>query len=326
VADAGVRERDERGVLARIGGWFERHLQTLLASLGRLARAPFGTALTLGVIGIALALPAALHVLVSNARALSGGWQSALDITVYLKPSLPDHDAAQLLEHIAARPDVASARLVSAAEGLAEFRRWSGLGAALDALNDNPLPAAIVIRPRMTEGAGDAAAVGALADALHAESGVDQVQLDTDWVRRFTAILDGVKRVVTLLAVALGAAVLLVVGNTIRLDIDTRRAEIEVTKLVGGSDGFVRRPFLYEGFWYGLGGGLLAWLLVSALTAALAGPLGRVAVAYGSRFELAGLSALQALALVGGGAALGWAGAYVSASRHLREIEPGVDG
>lgn len=178
----------------------------------------------------------------------------------------------------------------------------------------------------MTEGAGDAAAVGALADALHAESGVDQVQLDTDWVRRFTAILDGLKRVVTLLAMALGAAVLLVVGNTIRLDIDTRRAEIEVTKLVGGSDGFVRRPFLYEGFWYGLGGGLLAWLLVSALIAALAGPLGRVAVAYGSRFELAGLSALQALALIGGGAALGWAGAYVSASRHLREIEPGVDG
>ena len=326
MAEPSVRDSDERSVLTRIGGWFERHVQTLIASLGRLARAPFGTALTLGVIGIALALPASLQVLVSNARAVSGGWQSALDITVYLKPSLPDHGATQLLERIAMRSDVASARLVSAAEGLAEFRRWSGLGAALDALKDNPLPAAIVVRPRLTEGADDAAAISALADALHAESGVDQVQLDTDWVRRFTAILDGVKRVVTLLAVALCAAVLLVVGNTIRLDIDTRRAEIEVTKLVGGSDGFVRRPFLYGGFWYGLGGGVLAWLLVSALIAALAGPLGRVAVAYGSHFELSGQSPGQALALVGGGAVLGWVGAFVSASRHLRAIEPGVDG
>ena len=317
------RATETRSLGARLSGWFERHVQTLLASLGRLARAPFGTALTIGVIGIALALPASLGLLVANARALSGGWQHALDLTLYLKPALPDHDAQQLTERIAARPDVASARLVTAAEGLNEFRRWSGLGPALDSLKDNPLPAAVVVRPRFVADASDAAALASLADALHAQPGVDQVQLDTDWVRRFTAILDALRRTVTMLAAVLGIAVLLVVGNTIRLDIDTRRVEIEVTKLVGGSDGFVRRPFLYGGFWYGLGGGLVAWLIVEALTIALGGPLGRIAAAYGSGFTLSGLDPAAVLALVGGGALLGWLGAFASATRHLRAIEPG---
>lgn len=325
MADQPSRIRERRSVAALLAGWLERHAQTFVASLGRLVRAPFGTALTLGVIGIALALPASLEVLVVNARTLSNGWQGALDLTIYLKPGLPDHDARQLTERLGTRRDVASVRFVSAAEGLQEFRQWSGLGGALDALHDNPLPAAIVVRPRISEGAGDAAAVSALADALHAEPGVDQVQLDTDWVRRFTAILDGLRRATTLLALALGTAVLLVIGNTIRMDIDARRAEIEVTKLVGGSDGFVRRPFLYGGVWYGLGGALVACVLVEGLVFALAGPVGRIASAYGSAFHLAGLGGHDALLLLAAGTGLGWIGAFASATRHLRDIEPGLE-
>jgi cell division transport system permease protein len=324
VAEPLARHTAARGVGARLRGLGERHVQTFVASLGRLARAPFGTALTIGVIGIALALPACLGLVVVNARSLAGGWQDALDLTLYLKPSLPNHDAEQLREHIAVRADVASARLVSAAQGLDEFRRWSGLGAALDALKDNPLPAAIVVQPRFGE-PRDAATIERLADALRAQPGVDQVQLDTAWVRRFTAILDGLERAATLLAAALAVAVLLVVGNTIRLDIDTRRAEIEVTKLVGGSDGFVRRPFLYSGVWYGLGGGLLAVALLGSLVLGLTGPVAHIAGAYGSPFALRGPGAGAAFALVGGGALLGWLGAFVSATRHLRAIEPGID-
>jgi cell division transport system permease protein len=324
MAEPLARDPAARRLRSLLRGWLERHLQTLVASLGRLARAPFGTALTIGVIGIALALPACLELVVVNARALSGGWANALDLTVYLKPHLPDHDAAQLVERIGARGEVASAHLVTAAEGLAEFRRWSGLGAALDVLTDNPLPAAIVVRPRVTEG-GDPAAIGVLADALRTLPGVDQVQLDTDWVRRFTAILDALRRAVAVVALLLGLAVLLIVGNTIRLDIDARRAEIEVIKLVGGSDGFVRRPFLYGGFWYGLGGGLVAWLLVESFVLTLAGPIGRVAAAYGSRFAITGPSLETSAALLAGGALLGWIGAFVSASRHLRAIEPGTE-
>jgi cell division transport system permease protein len=325
MAESLARTAGTRRFASLLSGWLERHLQTFVASLGRLARAPFGTALTVGVIGIALALPACLELVVVNARALSGGWANALDLTVYLKPHLPDHDATQLAERIGARGDVASAHLVTAAEGLAEFRRWSGLGAALDALTDNPLPASIVVRPRVIEGSDDPAAVGVLADALRTLPGVDQVQLDTDWVRRFTAILDALRRVVGVIALLLGLGVLLIVGNTIRLDIDARRAEIEVIKLVGGSDGFVRRPFLYGGFWYGFGGGLVAWLLVESFVLTLAGPIARVAAAYGSRFAMTGPGLETSLALLAGGALLGWVGAFVSATRHLRAIEPGVE-
>jgi cell division transport system permease protein len=325
VAEAQARDASSPRAATLLRGWAERHVQTLVASLGRLARAPFGTLLTVGVIGIALALPACLELVVANARALAGGWQDALNITAYLKPKLPDHDAAQLAERIGARGDVAAARLVTAAEGLAEFRRWSGLGSALDALADNPLPATIVVRPRAADDGADAAAVGALAEALRALPGVDQVQLDTDWVRRFTAILDALRRGVAVVALLLGLAVLLVVGNTIRLDIDARRAEIEVVKLVGGSDGFVRRPFLYGGFWYGLGGGVLAWILLEAFVVTVGGPVERIAAAYGSRFVLEGPGLLEGLAILLGGAVLGWLGAFVSATRHLRAIEPGLD-
>jgi cell division transport system permease protein len=286
-------------------------------------RAPFASALTLGVIGIALALPASLQLVVQNARIASSGWQSALDVSVYLQPALSERDGAQLAERVAARADVVSARFVGATEGMAEFRRWSGLGQALDALQDNPLPGMIVVRPRVAGGGSDFSSVEQLAQALRSVPGVDQVQLDSDWVRRFAAILDTLRRAAALLATLLGLGVLMIVGNTVRLDIDARRTEIEVVKLVGGSDGFVRRPFLYGGLWYGLGGALVAWLLVEALALALAGPVGRVAAAYGSTFTLQGLGLRAALTLLGTGTGLGWLGAFVAATRHLRAIEPG---
>lgn len=308
-----------------VSGYFERHLQTLVASLGRLARQPFGTVLTIGVIGVALALPACLHLFVVNARALSGGWEGSLDFTVYLKPTVPEAEARQIAARLAERQDVLGAKLVTAEEGLKQFREWSGLDAALDALQDNPLPAAIVVRPQLPDATGPSAQVAALVDELKSIPGVDQVQLDTDWVRRFEALLDALRRTVAIASVVLAIAVLMIVGNTIRLDIDTRRTEIEVTKLVGGSDGFVRRPFLYGGFWYGLGGGLVAWALVVLIVAALSGPVERIAEAYGSRFELHGLGAGATLALFVGGALLGWLGAWISATRHLRAIEPGLE-
>jgi cell division transport system permease protein len=315
-----------RGVGVALATYFERHLQTLVASLGRLARAPFGALLTIGVIGIALALPACLHLFVVNARALSGGWDSSLDFTVYLKPSVPENQARQLAATVGERPDVESARLVTAKEGLQQFREWSGLGAAIDALQENPLPASIVVRPRIASDVRDLRGVQALAGELGELPGVDQVQLDTDWIRRFEALLDGLRRAATIAAAILAVAVLLIVGNTIRLDIDGRRAEIEVAKLVGASDGFVRRPFLYGGVWYGLGGGLVAWALVVVIVAALAGPTARIAGAYGSAFRLTGLDAAATLLLLGGGALLGWLGAWIAAGRHLRSIEPGQEG
>jgi len=300
--------------------WFERHLQTMVGSLGRLWTHPFATLLTILVIGIALALPACLHVLVQNVRTASGGWSNALDISVYMKTSASLEDTQRAAERIRKRRDVDEVTVIPADDALAEFRRSSGFGEALEALKDNPLPHALVVRPDAefrTPGQ-----VESLTQELKQVPGVDLVQLDTEWVTRFNAILDVVRRVVFLAAGLFSLGILVIVGNTIRLDIENRRDEIEVTKLVGGSDAFVRRPFLYNGLWYGLGGGLVAWLIVAIVVFVLGDPVQRIAGLYGSTFRLQGLGLVGWLALTGGGVVLGWLGSFIAATRELRGIEP----
>jgi cell division transport system permease protein len=300
--------------------WLERHAQTLVGSLGRLWTQPFATLLTILVIGIALALPACLHVLVQNVRAASGGWGNALDISVYMKTDATLEQAQQARKRIEQRRDVEDVTLIEADAALAEFRSSSGFGEALDALKDNPLPHALVVRP-----AGefrDPALVESLSAELRKLDGVDIVQLDTAWVSRFNAILDVVRRVVLLAAGLFALGILVIVGNTIRLDIENRRDEIEVTKLVGGSDAFVRRPFLYNGVWYGLGGGLVAWLTVTVAIALLGEPVQRIAGLYGSSFGLHGLGLEGSGVLLAGGVLLGWLGSFIAATREIRGIEP----
>jgi cell division transport system permease protein len=300
--------------------WLERHLQTLVGSLGRLWAQPFATLLTVLVIGIALALPACLHVLVQNVRAASGGWGSALDISVYMKTDATLEQAKQAMKRIEQRRDVDEVTLVEADAALAEFRKSSGFGEALDALKDNPLPHALIVRPAAEF--RDPALVENLTAELRKIDGVDIVQLDTAWVSRFNAILDVVRRVVLLAAGLFALGILVIVGNTIRLDIENRRDEIEVTKLVGGSDGFVRRPFLYNGIWYGLGGGLIAWLTVTVVIVLLGEPVQRIAGLYGSSFELHGLGLEGSAILLVGGVVLGWFGSFIAATREIRGIEP----
>ena len=300
--------------------WLERHVQTFVGSLGRLWQHPFSTLLTVLVIGIALALPACLHVLVQNVRAASGGWSNALDISVYMKPAATLEQARQAAERVRKRRDVEDVKLVEADAALEEFRRDSGFGEALDALKDNPLPHALVVRPAAEF--REASQVEGLTEELRKIDHVDLVQLDTAWVSRFNAILDVVRRVVLLAAGLFALGILVIVGNTIRLDIENRRDEIEVTKLVGGSDAFVRRPFLYSGVWYGLGGALIAWLIVSVVISVLGAPVQRIAGLYGSTFELGGLGLEGTGVLLLGGVVLGWLGSFIAATRELRGIEP----
>ena len=300
--------------------YFLRHAQTLVGSLGRLSRQPFATAMTIAVIGVALALPAGLHVTVLNAKQLSARWESVADLSVYLVPGTDDQALAGLADRIRDREDVAGVETVSADQALVEFRALSGFGDALDALDDNPLPPLIVVRPQA--GGDDAESVASLAEALRAEDGVDLVQSDTAWVERFDAIVDVVRRTVLLAAGLLALAVVVIVGNTIRLDIQNRRDEIEITRLVGASDGFVRRPFLYTGFWYGLAGGLCALALVHIGLVLVTGPVTRISGLYGSDFRLAGPGAMATAALVAGGALLGWLGSWAAATRHMLRIDP----
>jgi cell division transport system permease protein len=299
--------------------WLLRHVSTLLGSLGRLARQPFASLMTVLVIAVTLALPAALHLVVKNARAISGNWDNALDFSMYLKPSVSLDDAARLRGLIAQRADVADVRLISAEEALKEFKGQSGFGTAIDFLADNPLPHTLVVRPAASN---TEASVVLLNEELSNLPEADFVQVDTEWVQRFLAILDIVQRAIGIGAALLGAAIVIIIGNTIRLDIENRREEIEVTKLIGASNGFVRRPFLYSGVWYGLGGGLLALALVSYGLHALQNPVARLSGLYGSNFQILALNVDESLAIVGTGIALGLVGSWLAAARHMRRIEP----
>jgi cell division transport system permease protein len=303
-----------------MSAWLARHIQTLVGALGRLGAQPVATFMTMLVIGIALALPACLHLFIDNAQQASSGWDRAIDLSIYLKDGTTEQQAREVRQRLAQRRDVGAVKLITAQEALKNFRQDSGFGPALDALTENPLPHTLVVTPR----AGDlsAAHLESLAADIRALSEVELVQLDTAWVQRLHAILSALQRAVLLAAVLLGAGVVLIVGNTIRLDIYSRRDEIEITKLVGGSDGFVRRPFLYTGVWYGFGGGTLAGIVTLVVVAVLAGPIARLAGLYGSDFRLQGLAPAHLALLLLTGIALGWLGSFVAAGRHLREIEP----
>jgi cell division transport system permease protein len=299
---------------------FERHAQALLGSLGRLARQPFATLLTVLVIGIALALPSALYLAVANMRVVTAGLDDTVQLSAYLAMATTPAEARKRAQSIAELPGVAATETVSPDEGLAEFRKRSGIGDALEALPENPLPWLVKVRPAASH--DTAPAVELLAADIRKMGGVDLVEADTAWVRRLHAIEDTLQQLVLVVAALLAAGVLGIVGNTIRLEIDGRRAEIEVTKLVGGSNAFVRRPFLYSGLWQGFLGGLLAAALVTAGLVALEPFVARLAAAYGSDFILKSLSIREWPLVVAGGAALGFLGAWLAAAYHLHRIEP----
>jgi cell division transport system permease protein len=298
--------------------YFGLHRTNFVGAIKRLAGQPFASVLTILVIATALALPAGLRVAVNNADAVSDSWQSAADFTVYLKTDVSEEAARRTARTIEEREDVAGVTLIDRDAALAEFRAQSGFGDALDALDANPLPHTLVVHPA----SGIATDVAALASAIAALPVVEIVQVDTAWVTRLRAILELAGRLVDFATILLALAVAIVVGNTIRLEINNRSVEIEVTKLVGGTDAFIRRPFLYLGLCYGLAGALVALLVVELGLLLLGPPVRAVAALYGSSFSLSGLSPPESGVLVAGGALLGWAGAGLAAARHLRAIEP----
>ena len=303
-----------------INTWLGRHAQTLVGSLGRIAEQPVATLMTVAVIAVALALPLFFNVLLQNTRAATADWNQAFELSVYLSKKAGTDRAEVLAKQLRARPDVARVRVITADQALAEFRESSGFGKALDLLDSNPLPNALVVTPSLA--ASTAEGTQALKVHIGALADVDTVELDTEWVQRLNAMLDVVRRVIWLTGGLLAISVVLVVGNTIRLDILNRRTEIEVMKLVGATDSFARRPFLYSGVWYGLGGGVGAVVVVAFATALLAKPIQGLIGLYGSQFQLEGLRFGTSALILGLSIALGWIGSWIAATRHIRAIEP----
>nr|WP_269802526.1 permease-like cell division protein FtsX [Marinobacter sp. G11] len=299
----------------------DHHRKVAKDSAQRLWRSPVASMMTWMVMGVALALPVALLLLLGSLQGVSAGWENSARITAYLSLDVPVEQARELASEIDGDGRVLSVELVDRDQALAEFRVSSGLDDALDFLDDNPLPHTLLVTPE--DNARSADGVQALVTFMEGMDAVERVQVDLGWLQRLNAITDILARAVWALALLLGAAVILVIGNTVRLSIENRRDEILVAKLVGGTDAFVRRPFLYTGAWFGLGGGVVAWVLIQVSLWWLNGPIERLASLYQSEFVIHGPGFDGALALIITAMVLGWLGAWVAVKRHLDDIEPG---
>ncbi|MGY0561568.1 permease-like cell division protein FtsX [Luteimonas sp. A277] len=297
-----------------LGTWGDHHLYSFFSSLGRVFRRPWATALTIGVMAVALALPMGLWLVLDNVSRLSGSVQESREIGVFLQQEMDAPQADELAERLRARADVASVELRTPEQGMQELRERGGLGEAINAVGENPLPSLLLVIPEGDE--------MALAGALRELPEAALVQHDAEWRQRLNDWLEFGERLVLVLGVLLGLGALLVVGNTVRLDIQARREEIGVLQLLGATDGFIRRPFLYLGTWYGLGSGALALGLLAITGMALRAPVAELAASYGSGFALRGFSPLQLLAVLVASGALGWIGASVVTGHFLRQTRP----
>ncbi|OBX34598.1 cell division protein FtsX [Halomonas elongata] len=306
------------GASGRWRSWGRHHRAMARDSAMRLLRHPLSSLLTMLAIAIALVLPAGLWLALDGARLLDAELDESATLTAYLAERVDDGEAGRIEEALAAQQGVADTRLITAAEGMAEFQQSLGLEDALARLPDNPLPASVVISPVDPS----PEAVRRLADELEGLNGVEEVRLDLAWLERLRHLAELGQRVTLALAVLFGMGVLLVVGNTIRLAVENRRQEIEVVTLIGATHPFVRRPFLYSGAWYGLGGGVLAWGLLTLGGDWLSGPVSALAASYGASFALPTLGIGGSATLLACSTLLGWLGAWIAVSRHLAQIRP----
>ena len=317
-----MRTRSRRGPKqnSRVVSYLMHHLQMFVASLGYLSRQPFSSLMTSAVIAIALALPAGLYIALDNASQLSAGWDGTTQISLFLKSNASLEQAEKLAKKLRQDIEIEKVSVIDRDKGLNQFQQISGFGDAIKFLDENPLPHVITVQPIVDQHRPDQ--VIHLVDSLQEEALVELAQLDMQWVKRLYTLLEVAQRGVWIIGSLLGLAVLLIVGNTIRLDIQNRRESIEVSKLIGASNAFIRRPFLYTGMWYGLSGGLLAWILITVSLGIMEDPIHKLAALYYSSYEVIGFSTGNVIILIMISCILGLGGSWLAVGRHLSEIEP----
>ena len=298
--------------------FFWHHLDALRTTLARLARTPVATLLNVSVIGVALALPVGLYVVVVNLEGLARSLGSDPQLSVFLALDAGPADVKRIAARLQQHPTVREARYVPREDALKELRASTGLADVVDSLPGNPLPDAFVVLPRDPS----PEALERLRDEARGWPKVSHVQLDAEWARRLEAGLKAALLAVSLLATLFAFALVAVTFNTIRLQILTRREEIEVSKLIGATDSFIRRPFLYYGALQGLAGGLAAWAIIWAGVTVLNGALAELSRLYAAQIALRHLGMEDSGSLLVFSAGLGWFGSWLSVNRHLAAIEP----
>ncbi|MDK2123227.1 permease-like cell division protein FtsX [Parachitinimonas caeni] len=291
------------------------HRTALLATLKLLLAAPLASFFNVSVIGVAVALPLTLHVLVTNMHAVVGRIPTTTEATIFLKPSATPSETMRLEKQLKSHPEIAKVQVVDRAIALKEISQRSGIGELVGNLGENPLPDSILIELKQ------AGALELVLATIRKDPAVDEVEADSAWARRFSSIVDLGERTTRLLAGLLLLTLALVTANTVRLQILTRRDEIEVSKLIGATDHFIRRPFLYFSALQGGMGALLGWGIVLWVVAELNPPLEQFAQLYGETYRLSTPS-LEAVATVFAGALVAsLLGALFAVRRHLRQLD-----
>ncbi len=302
--------------------WLTRHLQTLVGTLGDLSRNPFSSILSISVIGIALALPGGMFAALENINKFTAEFEHGAKISLFLSPEVSIIHAKKLQQSLAQHGDIKHIEMITPDQAMEEFKLRSGLKDALNSLADNPLPVVLLAYPEDSV-ARSPEKLSDLINELGKLEPVELSQFDLEWIKRLTAFMELANRAVWVIAIILGLGVFLVIGNTIRLAIVNRQEEIRIIKLIGGTDSFVRRPFLYSGLLQGLFGGLLALLVIFLLFSFISRPASSLSSMYGISFGLDPLQLLPSLILVSSGALLGWLSARVTVGVYLRQFEPG---
>ena len=311
--EAPGRNEHRRG--RRLASWQEHHGWSAASSLRRLAARPLGSLLTIAVMGLALALPLAFYLLLGNVQKLGDALGQTQAISVFLKSDQGAQQAQMLARQLGERPEVGAVTIKTPQQGMDELAKMQGFSGAVQSLGENPLPYVLQLQPRPE---ATATALEQLVTDVRGMGSVDLVQDSGHWRQRLEALLGVGNRVVLILASLLALAALLVVGNTVRVDIASRSEEIGVLLLVGASKAFVRRPYLYAGIWYGLFSGILAAVLAVAIELALAAPVARLSQAYAGQLHVGGLPLWLLLAVPLVAALLGWLGARVVSAWQLR--------
>ena len=314
---SGAKTSDKPNALT---SYVSHHQKTYKATFKQLLEQPLASFFTCAVIGIAFVLPALLAIILTNIQSVQHNWDGSAQITLFLKKGVPTLDGNILSDTIANKPSITSSHFVDNDTALDEFKDRFELQEAVDFLDENPLPHVILVQP--DKSLKSIEHIEQIKDSLLKFPEVEGALLDVMWVQRLNSITELLQRAASVIALMLGAAVILILGNTIRLFIENRKEEIAVVKLVGGTDAFVRRPFLYMGVFFGFGGSVIAWVLINITLYMLNGPIEDLAHSYQSTYNLSGFSFESTLLLIILGMLLGWFGAWLSVRKHLDDIEP----
>lgn len=305
---------------SRIESWRSHHRLVAAQSIRRLVVTPVSSLMTILVLAIAITLPAALNIAITNVAQLTGQANDHVQMSLYLENGISDTQGRKLATTIAGWDSVTSTRYVSPQEAKDSFKNMEGFTEIIDSLPQNPLPGVVVVI--LSEQSLSINDAEKLREKAVARQDVSIAKIDLAWLQKLHAIIGLAQQVAAVLSVLLAIGVVLVVGNTIKLSIDSRREEIIVTKLIGATNAFVRRPFLYMGLWFGIGGALIALLLIHVCKFALTNAIESLSLVYGGDIVLAGLGFTDSITLVLMGAILGWLGAWLAASQHIRALEP----